>query len=158
MTTGKKKCLTRFWMVLSGLTTWLQAKKKVPLDFEWVLKPWLHDYRQKKNVSLNFELGECFRNGWLRDYRQNRNLHLEFETWSQVLTTWLQAEKKCLTRFWMVLFGLTTRLQAKKKCSSRFWAGAEALTTWLQAEKKCVTRFWTWWMLLLGLTTWLQAK
>ena len=158
MTTGKKKSLTRFWMVLSGLTTWLQAKKKVPLDFEWVLKPWLHDYRQKKNVSLNFELGESFWNGWLRDYRQNRNLHLEFEPWSQVLTTWLQAKKNVSLDFEWCCLGWLRDYRQKKKCSSRFWAGAEALTTWLQAEKKCVTRFWTWWMLLLGLTTWLQAK
>ena len=42
----QKKSVTRIWEMLLGLTTWLQAKKKVPIDFERVDELWLHDYKR----------------------------------------------------------------------------------------------------------------
>ena len=54
-------------------------KKKVPIDFELgegCCDGWLRDYKQKKNVHLDFE-SEA--GSWLHDYKQKKKVYIDFE-------------------------------------------------------------------------------
>ena len=130
-TSRKKKCL----LILRGavrvdyVTT--GQKKKCLL----ILKGWMgFDYMttsEKKKVPIDFELGEGCCDGWLRDYKQKKNVHLDFESAAGALTTRLQAKKKSVTRIWEMLLGLTTWLQAKKNplLILKGWMGFDFMTT-----------------------------